>query len=617
MKRIAGIISVWLMLAVVCLAAEEKEEIIVSATRMATKAETVASSVTVITSRDIKASGKAMVLEVIKAVPGLHVVQNGGLGSSESIFIRGAEAEQVLVLVDGVELNDPMAAGRSAVLANMDVENIERIEILRGAQSCLYGSDAIAGVISITTKKGKGDTAGYVSAEAGSYNTFMESAGLSGKQGILDYSLSVSRLDSDGFSSAAEQYGNTEDDAYEHTSLSGRFGIEVAENMDLDLVLRYIDSENEYDSGAGAGGDAEGNVAKNERFIAAARLSSEHMDSLWQQSLGASLADHDRSYDDDWGSTVYDSQLYKVDWKNDLHLGEANVVTVGAEYEEEQGKTSSIDENSLYTASLYLQDQVKCSDSAYVTLGGRLDDREDYGSEFTYRIAPVYIVRASGTRLKATYATGFKTPSLYQLYAPASSWGNVGNPDLEPEESEGWDVGVEQEIAQGKATIGASYFDSEYKNLIDFENGFVNRDKVDISGVELFADYMINDDLVVAATYTYLDAKDMETGEQQIRRPENKVSANLNWQCTDAANLNVNVLYVGERNDSYYDSSMFASVDVDLDEYVLVNLAGTYDVTDNVQLLARVDNLLDEEYEEVAGYGTPGLSGYGGVKIAF
>lgn len=617
MRRTAGIIALWLVLAVACPAAGEGDEIIVSATRMESKAETVASSVTVITAEDIKTSGKTMVLDIIRTVPGLHVVQYGGTGLAESILVRGAKPEQLLVIVDGVEINDPIAPGREAMLSNMDVENIERIEVLRGAQSCLYGSDAMAGVISITTKKGKSDSAGYFSAEAGSYNTFKESAGLSGRQGKTGYSFAASRMDSDGFSAAGEQYGNTEDDGYEHTSFSGRMDFEAAENIGLDFILRYIDSENEYDSGAGAGADAYDNLDRRESILTSARLNAELMDSLWQPSLGVSLAENDRASDDDWSNTEFESQLIRVDCKNDLYFGDANTATVGAEYEDEKGLVTSMPETSLDTVSAYIQDQVRYGDSAYLTLGGRMDDREDYGSEATYRIAPVYMLRRSSTRLKATYATGFKTPSLYQLYAPASSWGNIGNPDLVPEESKGWDAGVEQKLADGKILLGATYFDVEYKNMIDFDNGYVNIDRVDTKGVEIAADYIMTDAITMGASYTYTDSKDLSTGEQQIRRPENRVTANTNWKCTEKARINVSVLYVDETRDSYFDSTMFTTVDTMLDDYILVNLSGTYDVTDRVQLLARVDNLFDEEYEEIAGYGTPGLSGYGGVKVTF
>ena len=327
-----------LMIAASCIAAEqESNEIIVSATRVASTPEDVASSVTVITAKDIENQQYTTALDALKTVPGLCIAQNGGIGTTASIFIRGAESEQVLVLIDGIELNDPVSAGRAAYMANLSMENVERIEILRGSQSSLYGSDAIAGVISITTKKGKGAPESFLSMETGSFNTFKESAGISGGNNHMNYSFSATRIDSDGISAANKKDGNDEEDYFRHTSFSGRFGLTPSDTTAIDFFLRYIDTENEFDASGGSGGDAPDNVASRKVLLTGTKTHIDLFDSIWRQTIGASFSIHDRTSKSAWSDSTFDSQLLKFDWQNDLYLNKAGILTAGLEFETEEG----------------------------------------------------------------------------------------------------------------------------------------------------------------------------------------------------------------------------------------------------------------------------------------
>lgn len=247
----------------------------------------------------------------------------------------------------------------------------------------------------------------------------------------------------------------------------------------------------------------------------------------------------------------------------------------------------------------------------FVTLGLRSDHHNLFGSEVTYRIAPAYIFKTN-TKIKATYGTGFKAPSLYQLYAPATSWGPIGNENLGPEKSKGWDIGVEQYLFENRLMFGVTYFQNEFENLIEFDwqKGYVNISGAETSGIEIYISGRFNKKLTLNSSYTYTKTKDKETEEQLLRRPKNKFNLNLNYCFGKKTNVNVNIICVGKRDDICPYPTR-----VEVDAYTLVNLRASYNITSSIQLFFRVDNLLDADYEVVRGYGTAGLSAYAGLKL--
>jgi len=614
---------------------EKTEEVVVTATRIETASSEVGSSITVITNQQIEQRQNTTVPEILRTVPALDVVRSGGPGGQTSVFIRGAKSEHTLVLIDGIEMNDPITPGRSYDFANLTTDNIERIEIIRGPQSTLYGSDAIGGVINIITKRGKGKPSGFVSAEGGSFNTFTEKAGVSGGNKWANYSLGISRWDTDGISAANEKDGNHEKDGYENTSISTRLGVTPAENLDADFILRYINAKADIDNSGGVGGDDPNNKADLEQLFFRTQVRLFLFNDLWEQKLGFSLTDLDRDYRNDTDAdhpsdldrSSYDGKILKFDWQHNLYLHETNTLTLGIENEEEKGKskyysesawgpyTSSFKEKTARTTGYYLQDQVKLRDSWFTTLGVRLDDHSRFGSETTYRIASAYLVRQTGTKFKGTYGTGFKAPSLYQLYS------QYGNQNLDPEESTGWDIGVEQSLFDKKLILGVTYFSNEFDELIEFvgyESGtskYINVAEAEAKGVEVFASVRPIGDLIFRASYTYTDTEDKETGKDLLRRAQNKFGLDVNYQFMDKGNVNLSLVYVGKRDDNDY--STWPATRVELDDYVLANLAASYDITRNIQVFGRVENFLDEDYEEVKGFGTPELSAFAGCKLLF
>ncbi len=608
------------------------EELVVTATKVETPTKEIGSSITVITSQEIAEKQQSSVLDVLRSVPSLDVARSGGMGQTTSVFMRGADSEHTLVLIDGVEMNDPISAGRSFDFANLTTDNIERIEILRGPQSTLYGSDAIGGVINIITKTGEGKPNGFFSVEGGSFKSFREAGGLNGGNQRIKYSVGFSRQDTDGISAAGEKYGNSEKDGYGNTSVSAKLGITPVHNLNVDIIFRRIDAKADIDSIGGPGGDDPNDTTSStEHYVRAqTRLSLFH--NIWDQKIGFSLTNNSRTYKNetdaahpyDSDHSSYDGNIYKFDWQNNFNIHRTNVLTAGLETEQEKGKSdyystsaygpysSIFPEKTARTNGYYLQDQVKLWGSWFTTLGVRLDDHSRFGTKSTYHFASAYVFEKTGTKIKGSYGTGFKAPSLYQLYS------TYGDENLKPEESTGWDLGLEQSLVGQRVTIDATYFHNDFENLVDFNSAtyrYTNIAKAKTQGVELSASIHASESLVLRGSYTYTDTEDKDTGLALLRRARNKAGLDANYRLSTKANLNLGVHYVGKRSDVDY--SAYPYPRVEMPGYVLANIAASYNLTRNFQVFCRIDNLLNRDYEEVKGYGTPGISAFGGIRIPF
>jgi vitamin B12 transporter len=593
------------------------EPVVVTATKLETPAREVASSVTVITAAEIEEKQQTSVAEVLRAVPGVDIVRSGGPGEQTSIFLRGANSSQTLVLIDGIEANDPIDPNRAFNFAFLDTNNIERVEIVRGPQSTLYGSDAMGGVVNIITKRGKGKPQVQATAEGGSYETHQESIGISGGNNLINYSLSASYLDTDGISAASEENGNSERDGYERITASSRIGLTPTDNFDLDFILRYIDSETDLDDAWGIPQDDPNHFLTQKTLFLRTEARLSLFENFWEQKLGFSLTDYDRDdidkadpsnpFDIDF-EMFFKSRLYKIDWQNNLLLHETNTLTFGVEYEEEKAETTYFDEEKANTKGYYLQDQIRLWDAFFTTLGVRIDDHDQFGTHATYRIASAYFFEKTNTKIRASYGTGFKSPSLDQLY------GFAGDPDLDPEKSKGWDAGIDQGFFGNKISLSATYFENDFEDLITWDpinSILIQTDEAKTKGVELSTMFKPLDSLTIDFNYTYTDTEDKETGDQLLRRPRNKFGANINYIFLDRGNIGLGVIYVGEREDTVSGSR------VELADYTVLNATASYQITKMIRIHGRIDNLLDEDYEEVSGYGTPGISGYVGAKVIF
>jgi vitamin B12 transporter len=392
-------------------------ETVVTPTRTETDTSRVGSSLTVVTREQILQSGQTSVLEVLRSVPGLNVVQQGAPGGLTSIFMRGANSQQTKVLLDGIPLNDPSNASRLFDFSTLTVDNIERIEVLRGPQSTLYGSDAIGGVINIITVRGEGPLAVRASVLGGSFGTHREGASASGGKGPWHYAFGASYLDSDGFSSAAEWLGNTEDDGYENATFSGRFGFVPGELIDLDYVFRYTDADAEIDDFDFFTGLPIDNFRRRnltDQFFQRVQLTSALWDGMVESIVGYSLTDYER-IDTDSGpflDPLFLGQARKVDWQGNVLLMEDNTFTLGVDYYQEEASTTTVPELAQNLASVYLQDQIGIGDRWFTTIGFRWDDHNRAGNAQTYRFTTVYQLWETDTAFRGTIGTGFRAPSL-------------------------------------------------------------------------------------------------------------------------------------------------------------------------------------------------------------
>jgi len=603
---------------------DDVTEVVVTATRLETRDEKVASSVTVITAREIENSGIKYVSEILNTVPGLDFFQLGGVGQQSSVLLRGADPSHLLVLVDGFAVNDPGSPKGAFNWAHMMVENIERIEVLRGPQSTLYGSDAMAGVINIITKRGEGELNAILDLEAGSFDTKSGSLIVDGG-GRLNYSLALSATDSEGISAAEEEDGNTERDGYRNLSMSGRIDVPVGTGGELTITAKAMDSESDLDEINGNTflfeDDPNSTIEENQLFTGA-RLLLDLMDGLLEQSFGISLADYERTYrnppdasnpNDDLETD--DGVTVAVNLQSTFDLGRGGLLTAGLDLEEDRARSQAdfsgflitVDQHEVSRTGVYLQEQISLGKSVSLVAGGRLDDHDGFDSQFTYRIG-TSIRMDGGWKIRGTWATGFKAPTIYQLYNSSS-----GNSGLDPETSKGWDVGLDKDLDPLRGTVGVTLFGNTFEDLIDF-SGFTyfNVQEATTDGVEAFAQLRPVEALSIRFGYTFLNTEDVTTGEDLIRRPDDKFSLDVNYQFGERANLDLTGIYVGDRIDK--DFSSWPAATVTLDSYLLVNLSGSLALSDKLKLTGRMGNLLDEEYQEVYGYGTAGRSAYIGIR---
>jgi len=605
---------------------EPQEDYVVSASRIRLKASEVGSSVTVITAEEIEQRGDRYVSDVLRDVPGLAVNRTGSYGALTQIRIRGAEGNHTLVVIDGVEVNNP-ASGSEFNFGSLLLNNIDRIEVLRGSQSALWGSDAIGGVINIITKNGAGldGLSSYASVSAGSYRTAEVNAGLSGGKNGYSFSLDASRFTTDGISQADKDNGNTEKDGQDITAASGSFTLSAIENLTVSLTGRYSKSFLETDAFTGGVGavDADKDSAVDRRY---GRLNIKYdlFGGDWSHRASISYGNEDSvSRTNKVQSYASEGDKLKLDYETTIRFGTAgdfpakHAVTLLMEREDESIQTTSITgSKSIINNSIAGEYNLNLFDNLSVSLSGRLDFNDRFQNARTFRTTASYNFTDTGTRLHTSYGTGVKNPTLTELFGYSGTF--VGNANLTPEGSKSWDMGIAQTLWDDRLDLDVTYFNSTITDLISGAgNTSVNLSgQSPAQGVEFALEAELSDNLGLRASYTYTNAT-TATGAQQVRRPRHVASANLNYQfLEDRAQVNLGVDFTGKQKDFEFDASYNRTL-VDLKAYALVNLKASYDVTDTLQVFVRGENLLNQNYQEVLTYGTPGISTFIGMTARF
>ena len=583
------------------------DPVIVEGSRLNQTATEVGSSVTIITAEEIEELGFDFALDAVAAAPGVTINSNGAFGGSASVRIRGASSEQTLVLIDGVAVNDPTSPGGGFNFARLDTENIERIEVLKGPQSTLWGTDAIGGVVSITTKRPDEGLGGSVFGEYGSFNTFRGGASVENANEMGDFRLAIVGTSSDGISKADEDNGNSEDDAYETLTLSAKGGLNFGGDARLSADVLWTDAESEFDSfsGGAQGSVADGDeVSETEELSANISLTGSLFDGRLENFLLIGYSDITRENFSD-GAPSFDAEGDRIMYRyqGTLSVNEMNTLAFGVEREEQ---TSRDDDTSI--DGLFALYEFKPNEQITLTGGLRVDDHERFGSETTGRVAVAYNPTETLT-LRASWGQGFKAPTIFQTTFFCCG-ATEPNADLQAETSEAFDIGLDWRSADGRAEAGITYFDQDTENQINFSfavGGYENIAEVESQGVELYGAYQLTDWLRVSADYAYIDAQDGD-GEALARLPEHSGDVTVSVDPQGPFSGAILVRYNGEELNTNRTT---------LDSWTRVDLTGSYDLNDQVELFGRVENLFDEDYQQILGYGTPDLSGYLGIRLRY
>jgi len=595
------------------------EEVVVTATKTETPITEVASSVYVIDSKMIEDKKAVMVLDVLRDAPGLQVVQSGGLGGQTSVFLRGGNSNFTLVLIDGVRMNSPTTGVYD--FSNLTTDNIERIEVIYGPQSTLYGSDAIGGVIQIITKKGKEAPHGYVFGEGGSFETLREGGGIWGATEFLDYSLEVSHISTDGISKADANLGNSERDGYNNFSLSSRIDANFLGDGRIDFLARYYQSKTDLDgfNSSFVFADDPNLVQKNYDY-SFSTIITKPLNDWWTPRLTLSYYDdkieaNDPDTPSNDGKTT--ANQYFIDWQNTFNivpyhligLMHSGTMVAGYEYYGQKGNFQSAFGNYDATDgnnALYFQLQHDIAKQFFATAGVRHDINSHFGDKWTYKADLAYLLPVLDGKIHANYGTGFRAPTMNDLSFPG-----FNNPNLQPEDSQSYEFGLSLSPVKNTFSMGATYFYNTYANLIQAGPPPLflpdNIGKARSQGASVDAAITPIRQVSLKANYTYLWTKDLDTNQDLLRRPNNKVNILLEVVPIDRLHINTDIQYVSSRAD--FGGRVGA--------YALVGMAATYDVIKHVQVYAKIDNLLDRDYEEINGYGTYGRSVYGGAKVSF
>jgi len=584
--------------------------VVVTGTRIPTPPENTSSPVTVISREEIAQTQQRLVADVLRAEPGIDVARTGQPGSQTSVFLRGANSSQTLVLVDGIRVNS--AFNNSFDFSQLAVDNVERVEVLRGPQSTLYGSEALGGVINIVTKRGEGPPTGSLQTEYGSFNTLLTRGSFSAREGKASVSANASYTSSDGDRINSD---------YQSINFSGHARYDFSDRFSASLLATYLHSND------GTPGDTftddPNDRLKNENYLVGLTLEGGPT-KWWNTKLTLSHSHERGAFDEpapnppyffpDYASRTI-AQRNQIDFQNIFTPADQHKILAGGTFEESSANfadTYSAFDRTIDTRSGYAQYEFSPHPRVTLAAGGRVDDSDAWGTHGTYRFGSRYTVPDTETILRANVGTGFRAPSIAQLYFPPA--GVNSNPNLKPEESFGWDAGFEQPLVKKTLRFGATFFHNDFNQLInDFPP--VNVDRARTLGVETFATWSPLTNLTFRAAYTWLDATDLGTGLRLIRRPEHHGSVGLNWKILPSLSANAGALFVGRRPDSNFDT--FPTARVELPAYTKLDLGLRWNVCKNLELYGRAENLLDQKYEDVFGYPALGRFVAAGVVAKF
>jgi vitamin B12 transporter len=613
-KKSLSLITATLVLGTHTFAEETLQDItIVSASKSTQSLKSVTANTAVITALDIKERGYISVAQALNSIVGISLTQNGGLGQSTSIMLRGMESKRTLVLIDGLRYND-LTGLNGALFEHMMVDNIAQIEVIKGAQSGVWGADASAGIINIITKKSTSGEHGSMYAEKGSFNT--DKYGVNLSKSIGNYSVKIGHnvLKSDGFSAQVPVDGDLdtfEDDGYENRSTTFDLGFKITATNKIDFSHKIIDANGEYDTFANPDGLATSST--KDKFTS---VNFNHIDSFNEVNLYAKRSKFDRTYtapnfSGEVETTPYEGVINEYGFTSKIPYASSDFIVVGAEYKKFK-QQDSINKNFNNTGFF-----VNNTNTFKGFIGGetilteslRTDSYSEFDNKTTGKIGLKHIHGAiKGLTTSVNYGTAYNVPTLYQLYSV------YGSAALSPESTTSWDVTV------GYKNLSITYFGTEIEELIDFDmstfkyNNIIGTSK--LSGLEASYQTEIFTDFLLSVNYTHLlEAKDHK-GIDLKRRNKDDAKVTLDYYGITDLHLGIEAQYVGSRTDTVFNAD-YSTSDMETGKYTVVNMTANYDLNKEVTLYGKIVNLTDVVYQTVYGFASSPRAFYAGVRAKF
>ncbi|PXA97130.1 TonB-dependent receptor [Nostoc sp. 3335mG] len=607
------------------------DEIVVTANREARPADSVGQAVTVLDLATIERRQAVVVSDLLRQTPGVTVTRNGGIGTTTSVNIRGADSDQTVALIDGVKLNDPSSPGGGFNFGGLLVGNIARIEVLRGAQSVLWGSQAIGGVVNLITRQPTDALSINVRGEGGSFGTGQGFANISGKAGPVSASIGGGFLTTDGISAYAP---GREKDGYRNYGANGSVSVALADAVSVDVRGFYSNGRTEIDGFPAptfSFGDTR-EYGDAEQWTGYTGLNAALFGGRFRNRIGYAHTQSNRTNTDPDGTPRETfrgtGRNDRIDYQGSFDLTDAVFATFGVDREVSRFTTSSYGGPAATARArlLGVYGQLALTPIQNLTLTGgvRHDDHNVFGGATVFSGSGAWSPNDGNTLLRASYSEGFKAPTLFQLRS------EYGNTALTPERSTGWDAGITQRGLDGAVEASATWFDRTSKDLIAFvscfgvttgicagkPNGtYDNIARAEAKGLEFALKLRPVEAFTVAAAYTWVDAENRSAGTANFgrklaRRPADSLTVNADYRWAFGLGLGATVTMIGDSFDN-------ASNARRLDGYVLTDLRASFPVTDRVEVYGRVENLFDERYQTIFQYGTPGRAAYGGVRLSY
>jgi vitamin B12 transporter len=625
-----------LLIPVGMLAAQEPRDldpVVITATKVETPAGQLGASVTVVPGDDVQKYHYETVEDVLRTVPGVEIRRSGSIGKVSNISIRGANANQVQVLVDGVRVKSPTTG--QADLSDISPDLIDRIEVIRGPQSTLYGADAIGGVVNIITKKGKGPFSATIEGGGGNYDTYTGRGWFGGTYSFLDYSGSISHLESNG------QFKN---DSSDKNAVNLRLGATLPWNSSAAFTLRWVQN----DIGLPVKFLSTAPVLPNEPIIDS--NASQDTETLvmalsgltkpvewWEAALRVGYYRNKQNFKDapdaaeqcpfaPFGSCEFpgrfDVTRFEAELLNSFNIGKWSTSTIGLEYRKEDGQaqgTTPFDASSN-TKSAFFQQTFRFWDRLFMVGGFRVEDNDVYGTHWTERGSIAYNITEWGTRIRGGAGSGFRAPTFNDLFFPGFS-----DPNLQPETSFSYDFGIDQRLWKDRIRLGLTYFHIDFKNLIGFEfiatppfvKG-VNIGEARSKGIEFVSEVDVLDNLAVALNYTFTDTENLQTHRPLPREPRDRVNLRLTWRPIPRLTLFGEYLWTSKQFEPIAGGAYVWN-----SAYGVINAGGTYQLfqrhafIQGVDLWTRINNLTNNDYSEVRGFPALGINALVGVRVTF